>query len=80
MTKTIVIPVTLDTKGEETKYLKEQIERKGHKTIVIDAGVLGKPHLKLRSREIRLPVPEVEALLNWSRQPRKAQIGQKPQM
>ncbi len=46
MTKTIVIPVTLDTKGEETKYLKEQIERKGHKTIVIDAGVLGKPAFK----------------------------------
>lgn len=46
MPKTIVIPVTLDTKGEETKYLKEQIERKGHKTIVIDVGVLGKPAFK----------------------------------
>jgi uncharacterized protein (UPF0261 family) len=46
MTKTIVIPVTLDTKGEETKYLKEQIERKGHKTIIIDVGVLGKPLFK----------------------------------
>jgi len=46
MPKTIVIPVTLDTKGEETKYLKEQIERKGHKTIVIDVGVLGKPLFK----------------------------------
>ena len=46
MTKTIVIPVTLDTKGEETEYLKGQIERKGHKTIVIDVGVLGKPLFK----------------------------------
>jgi len=46
MSKTIVIPVTLDTKGEETKYLKEQIERKGHRTIVIDVGVLGKPFFK----------------------------------
>ena len=46
MPKTIVIPVTLDTKGEETEYLKEQIERKGHKTIVIDVGVLGKPLFK----------------------------------
>jgi len=46
MSKTIVIPVTLDTKGEETKYLKEQIERKGLKTIVIDVGVLGKPFFK----------------------------------
>jgi uncharacterized protein (UPF0261 family) len=46
MPKTIVMPVTLDTKGEEAKYLKEQIERKGHKTIIIDVGVLGKPAFK----------------------------------
>lgn len=46
MPKTIVIPVTLDTKGEETNYVKEEIERKGHKTIVIDVGVLGKPIIK----------------------------------
>jgi uncharacterized protein (UPF0261 family) len=44
--KTIVIPVTLDTKGEETLYVKEQIERKGHRTIIIDVGVLGKPFFK----------------------------------
>ncbi len=46
MPKTIVLPVTLDTKGEETKYIKEEIERKGHNTIVIDVGVLGKPLIK----------------------------------
>jgi len=46
MPKTIVIPVTLDTKGEETKYVKEEIERKGYNTIVIDVGVLGKPLIK----------------------------------
>lgn len=46
MPKTIVIPVTLDTKGEETKYVKQEIERKGDNTIVIDVGVLGKPLIK----------------------------------
>jgi uncharacterized protein (UPF0261 family) len=46
MPKMIVIPVTLDTKGEEAEYLRKQIERKGHKTIVIDVGVLGKPLFK----------------------------------
>jgi len=46
MPKTIVIPVTLDTKGEETKYIKDEIERKGHNTIVIDVGVLGEPQIK----------------------------------
>ncbi len=43
MTKTIVIIGTLDTKGEEVKYVKELIEGKGHKTIVIDVGVLEEP-------------------------------------
>ncbi len=43
MAKTIVIMGTLDTKGEELKYVKEQIQRRGHKTLVIDGGVLGQP-------------------------------------
>jgi len=33
---------TLDTKGEQIKYLKGKIEALGHRAIVIDAGVLGK--------------------------------------
>ena len=43
MGKTIVIIGTLDTKGEELKYVKELIEVRGHKTIVIDGGILGEP-------------------------------------
>jgi uncharacterized protein (UPF0261 family) len=46
MPKTIVIPVTLDTKGEETGFVKEQIEKRGLRTIVIDVGVLGRPRIK----------------------------------
>jgi uncharacterized protein (UPF0261 family) len=41
--KTIVILATLDTKGVEAQYLREQIERRGHKSLVIDTGVVGKP-------------------------------------
>ncbi len=43
MAKTIVIVGTLDTKGEEVKYIRELIEKRGHKTIVVDGGMLGKP-------------------------------------
>jgi len=43
--KTIVIVGTLDTKGDEVRYIKERIEKKGHKTIVIDSGVMGKPSI-----------------------------------
>ena len=43
MNKTIAIVATLDTKGEEAKYLKEQIERKGKKTLIIDDGMRGAP-------------------------------------
>jgi uncharacterized protein (UPF0261 family) len=41
MTKTIVIVGTLDTKGEEVKYIQGLIAKRGHRTIVIDTGVLG---------------------------------------
>lgn len=43
MPKTIAVIGTLDTKGEEFRYLKEEIERRGHQTLVIDIGVLGDP-------------------------------------
>jgi uncharacterized protein (UPF0261 family) len=43
MAKTIVIIGTLDTKGEEFRYVKELIEKRGHKTIVVDVGILGEP-------------------------------------
>ena len=44
MTKTILIVGTLDTKGEEIKYLKEKIERGGHYVRVVDVGILNKPY------------------------------------
>lgn len=43
MAKSIVIIGTLDTKGEEVKYVKELIEGRGHQPIVIDGGTLGEP-------------------------------------
>lgn len=44
--KTIVLVGTLDTKGFEIGYVKEKIRRRGHDTIVIDAGVMGKPQIQ----------------------------------
>ncbi len=41
MVKTIAIVGTLDTKGDEVRYLKELIEARGHKVLLIDPGVLG---------------------------------------
>lgn len=43
MSKAIVIVGTLDTKGEEYKYLKDRIEAQGCSAFVVDAGVLGPP-------------------------------------
>jgi uncharacterized protein (UPF0261 family) len=40
---TIVVMGALDTKGAELKFVKDQIEDRGHKTIVVDVGVLGEP-------------------------------------
>jgi uncharacterized protein (UPF0261 family) len=39
----IVLLGTLDTKGDEIGYVRNIIEEKGHRAIVIDAGILGEP-------------------------------------
>jgi uncharacterized protein (UPF0261 family) len=44
--KAILIIATLDTKGHETQYLKNLIESKGHRTLVMDTGILGSPPFK----------------------------------
>ena len=44
--KRIVLVVTLDTKSAEAAYLKELINKRGHHTLVIDAGILGNPAFK----------------------------------
>ena len=45
MSKVIIIG-TLDTKGEEFKFLEECIQRAGAKTLVIDTGIKGTPLFK----------------------------------
>src|SRR5687768_2708909 len=41
MAKTALIIGTLDTKGQELRYVRELIEASGHRVIQLDAGVLG---------------------------------------
>jgi uncharacterized protein (UPF0261 family) len=41
--KTIVVLATLDTKGREAQFLREQIEKVGDKALVVDTGVTGTP-------------------------------------
>lgn len=43
MTKTIALLVTLDTKFQEADYLIERIEKRGHKALLLDIGVVGEP-------------------------------------
>jgi len=46
MAEKVVVLGTLDTKGKEFKFIKDIIESTGLKTIVIDAGVKGKPYFE----------------------------------
>lgn len=46
MNKTIAIIGALDTKGQEFAFLKNEIEKRGCQTFVINVGVLGKPTFK----------------------------------
>jgi Uncharacterized conserved protein len=42
--KTVAVIGTLDTKGEEYQYLREQIEANGVSTLLVDVGVFGARH------------------------------------
>lgn len=44
--KTIVVLATLDTKGREADYLKQQIEKFGDTALIVDTGVTGTPMTK----------------------------------
>jgi uncharacterized protein (UPF0261 family) len=41
--KTIVVLATLDTKGHEAQYVREQIQKVGAQALVVDVGVVGEP-------------------------------------
>ena len=43
MPETILCIGTLDTKGEEVKYIKDRILNRKHQVMVIDPGILGEP-------------------------------------
>ena len=43
MSKTVALLATLDTKGHEVEFLRQCIERAGHRALVVDVGVTGEP-------------------------------------
>ena len=43
MSKTAALIGALDTKGEEFAFVKAEIERRGHRVLVINVGVMGEP-------------------------------------
>lgn len=46
MKKVIALLGALDTKGAEYQFVKECVERNGHRALVIDVGILEPPHFK----------------------------------
>jgi uncharacterized protein (UPF0261 family) len=46
MAKSVVVLSTLDTKGKETAFLKQQIEKCGCQAVLADMGVVGKATIK----------------------------------
>src|SRR5262245_13308256 len=42
----VVVMGALDTKGAEIEFVKKFIEARGHRTVVVDTGVMGEPTFK----------------------------------
>lgn len=72
--KKLVIIATLDTKGEETGYLKELILRRGHQPFIIDIGCGGKAKLEadITADEVALAAGAEIEKLRRSQERRKA--------
>ncbi len=52
MARSIVLVGTLDTKGDQLEYLRQQIEANGYQTTLLDIGVIGEvPFRPTFSRE-----------------------------
>ena len=43
MAKVIAVLATLDTKGQEAEFLRQQLKALGSRALVVDMGVLGAP-------------------------------------
>ena len=43
MAKVIAVLATLDTKGQEAEFLRQQLKALGSRALVVDMGVLGTP-------------------------------------
>ncbi len=68
--KSVVLLGALDTKGLEVAYVKNQLERRGHRTIVIDDGVMGDPQTPAdisRQEVARAGGKSLEALIEEGR-------------
>ena len=55
--KTIVVLATLDTKGLEAAYLREQIAKFGDAALIVDTGVVGAPAIPADVTRGRWPRP-----------------------
>ena len=72
---TIALLGTMDTKGSEYAYLAEKIQRRGHRTLVIDTG-FWKSRRKPTSQGLRSLPQEVPTLQGWLRNMTEARLSQ----
>src|SRR5579864_1946690 len=42
--RTIAVLGTMDTKGDEMEFVRAEIEKHGHRGLLIDTGLIGPPH------------------------------------
>jgi uncharacterized protein (UPF0261 family) len=81
MKKIIVCIATLDTKGQEIKFIKDMIEQRGHKTLIVDDGILGEPaiHPDITREEVAASagttLDEIKAIGNESKAVERMTVG-----
>jgi uncharacterized protein (UPF0261 family) len=67
--RTVLVLATLDTKGPEAEYLRERIELRGDRAVVIDSGVIGEPQAKADVTRAEVAIAGGESLPELLRHP-----------
>ncbi len=75
MSKTIAVLVTLDTKDQEAGYLKEQIEARGHRALLMDIGVIGEAGIEADMSRERIASEGGRPLSDLLKNPTREEAG-----
>jgi len=73
--RTVIVMATLDTKGHEAQFIREQIEAAGYRAVLMDTGVIGEPAAQADINRETVAAAGGTALSNLLRKPTREEAA-----